>query len=174
MQDTKRKWTIPVISICGYSNVGKTTLFCKLFIELERMGFQVLPIKHHGHIIKNNYTIKIERHMRSQNSTVDTMCYRNAGAKEVVLVVGSVGEKEWDSIVQDLQKKFPNKNLLLVEGLKHIDIPKVEIITQDALPVGKNHIIIVSTGEHEMSVNRNNSKEILNQILKFLKGNNYD
>ncbi len=174
MQDTKRKPFVDVISICGYSNVGKTTLFCKLFIELEKHGFQILPIKHHGHIPCNPYKLEIELQEQNANRMVDTMCYRTAGAKEVVLVTGQVDQEQWNDIVRKLVKLFPHKNLLLVEGLKKLDIPKVEIISNHALPVGNNHIAVVSDMEGEAYLNRNNSNEIVNQILKFLKGVNYD
>ncbi len=174
MQDTKRKPFVNVISICGYSNVGKTTLFCKLFVELEKRGFQILPIKHHGHVQCKPYKIEIESQEQYTNKMVDTMSYRNVGAKEVVLITGQVDQTQWNDIVAKLIKLFPDKNLLLVEGLKKLDLPKVEIIANHTLPVGNNHITIVSDVGGKECLCRNNINGITNQILKFLKGINYD
>lgn len=174
MQGTKRKTSVDVVSICGYSNVGKTTLFCKIFVELEKRGFRVLPIKHHGHVECNPYKVEIEWQEQHTNKVVDTMCYRNAGAKEVVLITGQVDQEQWNDIVKRLVKLFPHKNLLLVEGLKKLDIPKVEIIANHTVPVGNNHITVVSNVEGKDYLNRNNSNEIMNQILEFLKGVNHD
>ena len=40
---------IPVISIVGKSNVGKTTLLEKLLPEIKRRGYRVATIKHDVH-----------------------------------------------------------------------------------------------------------------------------
>lgn len=40
---------IPVISIVGKSNVGKTTLLEKLLRELKRRGYKVATVKHDVH-----------------------------------------------------------------------------------------------------------------------------
>jgi len=41
--------TIPIISIVGKSNSGKTTLLEKLIPELVKRGYRVATIKHNVH-----------------------------------------------------------------------------------------------------------------------------
>jgi molybdopterin-guanine dinucleotide biosynthesis protein MobB len=43
------KSVIPIVSIVGRSNSGKTTLIEKLIIELRRRGYRVGTIKHNSH-----------------------------------------------------------------------------------------------------------------------------
>ena len=40
---------IPIISVVGKSNVGKTTLLEKLLPELKKRGYRVATIKHDVH-----------------------------------------------------------------------------------------------------------------------------
>jgi molybdopterin-guanine dinucleotide biosynthesis protein MobB len=40
---------IPIISIVGKSDAGKTTLIEKLVVELKRRGYRVATIKHDAH-----------------------------------------------------------------------------------------------------------------------------
>lgn len=48
MSDSKDK-RIPVISVVGKSDAGKTTLLIKLLPELKRRGYRVATIKHDTH-----------------------------------------------------------------------------------------------------------------------------
>ncbi|MEK7750140.1 MAG: molybdopterin-guanine dinucleotide biosynthesis protein MobB, partial [Planctomycetota bacterium] len=43
------KFKVPVISIVGRSNSGKTTLIVKLVKELKSRGYKVATIKHSHH-----------------------------------------------------------------------------------------------------------------------------
>jgi molybdopterin-guanine dinucleotide biosynthesis protein B len=45
----KESKNIPVISIVGESDTGKTTLIEKIIPELTRRGFRVATVKHHAH-----------------------------------------------------------------------------------------------------------------------------
>ena len=40
---------IPIVSIVGKSDSGKTTLIEKLIPELTRRGYRVATVKHHAH-----------------------------------------------------------------------------------------------------------------------------
>ncbi len=40
---------IPIISVVGKSDVGKTTLLEKLLVELKKRGYRVATIKHDVH-----------------------------------------------------------------------------------------------------------------------------
>ena len=41
--------TVPIISVVGKSNVGKTTLLEKLLPEIKKRGYRVATIKHDVH-----------------------------------------------------------------------------------------------------------------------------
>lgn len=65
---------VPVITVTGWSNSGKTTFFTKVVEVLTRAGHSVGVIKHHGH-----------KATTVDQEGKDTWKYEQAGANPVVL-----------------------------------------------------------------------------------------
>lgn len=115
---------IPVISVVGWSNTGKTTLICKLISELKKRGYRTATIKHHG---KNS---DIEQPGK------DTWLHRRAGA--VVSVVSSpqrfalVRELEKELLLEEIIEEIQGVDLIITEGYKFGDKPKLEVFRKEA------------------------------------------
>lgn len=110
-----------VLGIAGYSGSGKTTLIEKLLPRLLAAGRRVAVIKQSHHDIQVDQPGK------------DSWRHRQAGAVEVLLtsphrwmlVHESRGEPE-PELAAHLARLSPC-DLVLVEGYKHADIPKLEV-----------------------------------------------
>ena len=110
-----------VFGFAGYSGTGKTTLIERLIPRLVERGLRVSLIKHAHHAFDIDKPGK------------DSYRHREAGASEVlitsaqrwVLMHELRGEPEPDLATQ-LSRMSPC-DLVLVEGYKRADIPKLEI-----------------------------------------------
>jgi len=110
----------PVIAFVGKPDCGKTTLLEKLIPELNRRGFKVGAIKHHLHQFEMDQEGK------------DTWRHKQAGAKVVALSspagLGVIRDCDHDSTVAELVARyFYEVDLVLAEGYKHSDLPKIEV-----------------------------------------------
>lgn len=109
---------IPVFSIVGSSNAGKTTLLEKLISALSQRGYRVAVIKH-------------ARHFQVDYPGKDSWRYREAGAAVVVLASAQEmalmrrWEKEWTP--QEIAQAIPDVDLIITEGYKWADLPKLEV-----------------------------------------------
>lgn len=119
--------TVPIISVVGRSNSGKTTLVVKLLRELKKRGYRVATIKHSGHSFDIDQPGK------------DTWEHYEAGADVVVI---SANEKmaiiervAGEITLDDLAKKINNVDLIITEGYKRGNKPKIEV-HRSALPGG--------------------------------------
>lgn len=108
----------PLITIVGHSNSGKTTLIEKLIPELKRRGYRVGTIKHTHHGFSMDQKGK------------DTYRHRAAGADAVlaaspgqIALVKSMPEINIDSLLP----YFQDMDLVLVEGFKQENKPKIEV-----------------------------------------------
>ena len=114
-----------IISIVGYSNSGKTLLLEKMIPILKSMGYSVGVIKHTGHEFPLDQPGK------------DTYKFKQAGADGVVLIgsghVGFWGNKdETDALILDRieQTFFSDRDIVLTEGFKKGDKPKIAVLTR--------------------------------------------
>ncbi|OPY14901.1 MAG: Molybdopterin-guanine dinucleotide biosynthesis adapter protein [Syntrophus sp. PtaB.Bin138] len=111
---------IPVISIVGKSNTGKTTLIEKLVPELARRGYRVATIKHHLH----DFDIDIEGK--------DSWRHRQAGARATVIATprkaALIEDVEEDFSIDALRERYIHDvDLILTEGFKGNPHQKIEI-----------------------------------------------
>jgi molybdopterin-guanine dinucleotide biosynthesis protein B len=111
--------TAPIISIVGRSQSGKTTLIEKLIPELKDRGHRIGTIKHAHH----GFDI--------DKSGKDSSRHRLAGADTVL--VASPGKiamvKDTNSeAVDDLLKYFEGVDLVITEGYKKANKPKIEVL----------------------------------------------
>jgi molybdopterin-guanine dinucleotide biosynthesis protein B len=121
----------PVIAFVGQPDCGKTTLLEKLLPELNRRGLKVGTIKHHVHAFEMDREGK------------DTWRHKRAGARVVALSsptgLGVIRDTDHDPAVAELlDRYFHDVDLVLAEGYKHTDLPKIEVFrgSVHAAPLG--------------------------------------
>ena len=112
----------PILSFTGYSNSGKTTLIRKILEKLSG-EYSIAVIKHHGHISNNESSFKKK----------DTMLFKEAGARDVRLVIG-------DASPDDIIKEFHERDfdLIIIEGFKHESYPKFYIKRENIRKIDYN------------------------------------
>jgi molybdopterin-guanine dinucleotide biosynthesis protein MobB len=107
-----------ILSIIGKSGSGKTTLIEKLIPELNRRGYRIGTIKHTDHDIDLDKKGK------------DSWRHRAAGAESAMLAAphGFSLVRGWqDYELDDLEAYFDGVDLILTEGFKQGNRPKIEI-----------------------------------------------
>ena len=110
-----------VFGIAGFSGMGKTTLLARLVPALNARGLAVSLIKH------SHKDIEIDRPGK------DSYRLREAGCEEVLLL----GRSRWalmhelrgaeEPSLDYLLDRLRDVDLVLVEGFKHGDFPKLEV-----------------------------------------------
>lgn len=111
---------IPIISVVGKSDVGKTTFLVKLIGELKHRGYKVAVIKHNVHNFEIDHPGK------------DTYRHAEAGADAVVIAsshkLAMVKKLEGELSIQDIITMIgPGYDVILTEGYKRGPFPKIEI-----------------------------------------------
>ncbi|MEA1921595.1 MAG: molybdopterin-guanine dinucleotide biosynthesis protein B [Pseudomonadota bacterium] len=114
---------VPLLGFIGNSNSGKTTLLTTLIADLTAAGLKVGAVKHHH----RSFTIDHEGK--------DSQRFTAAGARKTVIT----GPKQ-TALIEQTAKQLPledlaatylqDLDLILVEGFKQIEIPKVEVQRQ--------------------------------------------
>jgi molybdopterin-guanine dinucleotide biosynthesis adapter protein len=111
---------IPIVSIVGKSNSGKTTLIEKMIAELVRRGWRVATIKHNMHGFEIDHEGK------------DSWRHKHAGARTTVIAsphqVAVVEDVDGDYEIGALSDRYiRNVDVILVEGYKKNPYPKIEV-----------------------------------------------
>ena len=112
------------LAIVGTSNSGKTELICRLLEWFTAQGLRVAVLKH-------------SHHQQLGDDGKDTWRYRQAGARLVALAAPGLlqitrsgpEEPPLEAILAELA---PGADLILVEGYKTSDLPKVGLAPPDA------------------------------------------
>ena len=110
-----------IIGLAGWSGSGKTTLITKVLPRLIARGCRVSTLKHAHHGFDLDQPGK------------DSFMHRAAGATEVVISSAKRfallhelrAETEWG--LPELLAKFSPVDLVLVEGFKREEFPKLEV-----------------------------------------------
>jgi molybdopterin-guanine dinucleotide biosynthesis protein B len=115
---------IPIISIVGKSDSGKTTLIEKLLPELTRRGYRVATVKHDVH------GFEVDREGK------DSWRHKQAGAHTTLIAspnkVALIRDVEKDLTLEEIRNKFIHDvDLLLSEGYKKDVQPKIEIFRKE-------------------------------------------
>lgn len=110
----------PVISVCGIKNSGKTTVLEKLIPELISRGLKVAVFKNGGHFTPDM-------------PGTDTYRFLEVGATGTLFFDDSQYQVSRKLLppYEELFTQFPEADLLLVEGLRGTELPKLEIIKPD-------------------------------------------
>ncbi len=117
----------PIISIVGRSKSGKTTLIEKLIVELKSRGYHVATAKH------------THRDMTAPQSDKDSDRHLRAGS-EASLIIDPHGLMMIKPLQQELtleqiaQVIGEDYDLILTEGYKADDAPKIEVHRKDNAP----------------------------------------
>jgi molybdopterin-guanine dinucleotide biosynthesis protein B len=111
---------VPIVSIVGNSDAGKTTLLEKLIAELTARGYRLGTVKHDVHGFDIDHEGK------------DSWRHKQAGAHTVVISsptkVALVKDAETEETLDSLASQyFQNVDLILTEGYKKEDKPKIEV-----------------------------------------------
>ena len=110
---------IPVITFVGLSGTGKTTFLEQLIPELKNRGLRLAVLKHDVH------------HFEMDRPGKDTYRFTAAGADTVAIS----GQEQFAMIenlpeeltLRQILTRLPEADLVLTEGYKHSDCPKIEI-----------------------------------------------
>ena len=111
---------IPIVSIVGKSNSGKTTLIEKIIAELVRRGYRVATIKHNRHGFDIDHEGK------------DSWRHKRAGARTTVIAspgrVAVVEDVDRDYAIDELAGRYiRDADIVLSEGFKKNVLPKIEV-----------------------------------------------
>lgn len=113
----------PLVSITGRSDSGKTTIIEKLIQAFNKRGFRVGTIKHNRHEFEIDYPGK------------DSWRHKKAGSAVAIISspkrIGMVKDVDHDHSLEELIPFFPDVDIILAEGYKHENKPKVEIFRAD-------------------------------------------
>ena len=137
-----------MISIVGRSQSGKTTLIEKLIPALKRRGYKIGTIKHSHHIFDFDKTGK------------DSWRHKDAGAETVIIASpGKIAMVKNDYLgsLDGLQRFFDDLDLIITEGYKKEDKPKIEVVRAarhaDVLLENDKHLVaVVSDVELQLNV----------------------
>jgi len=121
----------PVISIVGYSNSGKTTFIEKLVDELKSRGYRVAAIKHTSHKIQFDMAGKDSWRYIQAGSDAAAVC-----SSDMIVMMKPVNEDvTLDEITCFLGEDY---DIVLAEGFKQSNAPKIEVHRRDTGPLLKN------------------------------------
>jgi molybdopterin-guanine dinucleotide biosynthesis protein B len=115
---------IPIISIVGKSDSGKTTLIEKLVPELTRKGYRIATVKHDVHGFEVDQEGK------------DSWRHKQAGAHTVIISspqkIALIRDVEKDSTLDEIRRRWvQDVDLLLSEGYKKDVQPKIEVFRKE-------------------------------------------
>ena len=141
---------IPIISIVGKSDSGKTTFIEKLVPELVRRGYRIATVKHDVH------GFEVDREGK------DSWRHKQAGAHTTVISstqkIALIRDVEKDFTLAELREKLiQDVDLILSEGYKKDVQPKIEIFRkekhQELLCTKEDNLVaIVSDKEFDVGV----------------------
>ncbi len=138
MEISNKKSFPPFVSVVGNSGSGKTTFIEKLIPELIGRGLKVGTIKHDVHGFEIDKPGK------------DSWRHKHAGASATVISspyqIGMVMDVAHDHKPDELLSYFNGMDIILTEGYKGGDHPKMEIFRTEIIsePLCKNDKYLIA------------------------------
>ena len=135
---------IPIVSIVGTSDSGKTTLIEKLVPELIRRGYRVATIKHDVH------GFEVDREGK------DSWRHKQAGAYTVVISspkkLAIIRDVDHDADLAELRDKYiEDVDIILSEGFKRNSQPKIEVfrkeMRRELLCTREDNLLAIATNQ---------------------------
>jgi len=131
---------IPIISVVGKSDSGKTTLIEKLLPELTGRGYRIATVKHDVH------GFEVDREGK------DSWRHKQAGAHTVVISsphkVALIRDVEKDLTLGEIREKMIlDVDLILSEGYKKDVQPKIEVFRKE-----KHQELLCGKGDHLVAI----------------------
>jgi molybdopterin-guanine dinucleotide biosynthesis adapter protein len=132
---------IPIVSIVGKSNTGKTTFLEKVVKELMSRGYRIGTIKHDAHSFEIDHEGK------------DSWRHKQAGAAVTVISspekLALVQDTDRDYSLNDIREKFiRDVDIIITEGYKRERHPKIEVhrseLKRELLCVGDDNLIAIA------------------------------
>jgi len=168
---------VPILGFAAFSGTGKTTLLVRLIPLLKNQGLRLGLIKHGHHDFDIDYPGK------------DSHRLREAGASPVMVVsskrraiITEIYPEQEPGL--DAQLRFFDQtglDLLLVEGFKHENFPKIELhraalATPLLYPHDADIIAVASDGLLPMPcllplLDLNQPRQVADFIVNFIKRN---
>lgn len=108
-----------IIAISGVKNSGKTTLISRLIPKLKKRGLKIGTIKHDGHDFEPDV------------KGTDSYIHRSSGADGTVIYSSErymIIKEEKNIDINILLEEFRDYDLIILEGFKFSDFPKIELI----------------------------------------------
>lgn len=124
-----------IIAVSGIKNSGKTTLISRIIPELKKKGLKIATIKHDGH----DFQPDVEG--------TDSFIHRKSGADSVAIFSQNrwmIIKEEANKTELDLIEEFSDFDLIILEGFKYSDYPKIEVVRSEISnkPVAKKETVL--------------------------------
>lgn len=134
--------SVPIISVVGWANSGKTTFLEKLVTELKKQGYRVGVIKHHPG------SFEIDRPGKDtwRMARAGAVCTAISGPGKVGLVL----QTEGDLSPVEIAALMPGVDLIITEGYKRERFPQIEIRgagSTESRPAAKEEQLDAVVGE---------------------------
>lgn len=156
----------PILLIVGKSQAGKTTLIEKLIPQLKKRGYKIGTIKHahHGFVVDK----KGKDSRRHQEAGADTVLVASPGK------LAMVKKDAWQGL-EKLTGYFQDMDLIITEGFKRVEKPKIEIFRaaahkQPFCLKDENLIAFVTDTDFNLKVPTFGLEDI-QQIVDFIEKN---
>jgi len=121
----------PIVSVIGNSKSGKTTLIEKLVQELKSRGYRVATIKHTPQGVNFDEAGKDSwRHIQAGSEAIAI-----SSPDKIVMIKPVAQDATLDEIARLLGEDY---DIILAEGFKQGNAPKIEVHRRDAGPLLKD------------------------------------
>lgn len=134
---------IPIISIVGKAESGKTTIIEKLIPELNKRGYKVGTVKHAFH------GFEIDKKGK------DSWRHKNAGAETVIIVSKErivINKNNNNETLDSVASNFSGIDIIITEGYKSENEPKIEVFRKarhdEPACIGDNNLIAIVTNDN--------------------------
>jgi len=154
----------PIVSIIGKTKSGKTSLIEKLVQELKSRGYRVATIKHIPHGVNFDEPGKDSwRHIQAGSEATAV-----SSPDKIVLIKPVTKDSTLDETAHLLGEDY---DIILTEGFKHGNAPKIEVHRKEAGPLLKDikKLIGIVTDEPLETKVRQFSFDDINGLVDLLE-----